>query len=472
MSFNAVNQYVPQHKVWDHVGNIVPDIEHSEGERPAHEFKPASWLPVQFWDKHYENWVVVMPGKVVALDPDGRLMPAEYGLTGASVVYVTADVTAGTIDVATGVAVTDAKTVLLAALTGVRGTSWTSAAAGTVNNAAYRSGFMGRFDGVGFVDASIKYPVGVAPYAYLQWAGGDGFNPAELVQHNYIMQHQAAILCDYVIKLPLIPGQVASETVDTTLTAGTLAISTQAGHSRANAQACDRYDASTGTVAILDTFPVVALALAQQPIAKNTARTTIELSSDSTADDLTTVLVTEKSSPAAITQAGDYYVDTEAGVIFIYSADGATLPTAISGAAGSLTIQYYWYGVAPTLASKFASVVSTTTELKPGDFLRTGTNSNMVWADPTSVNFATIVGQVLALDSDYPRDYLDRVRTAYSPALRTDSSGSMSNQAIGTSAVNLGQLDQMPGSANGGYPDLLSYSGAADTIVLINLISR
>jgi hypothetical protein len=99
MSFDSLNRYNPNHKVWDHVGNLIPDVEHSEGERPAIELQVASWLPVQFFDKHYENWMVVLPGKAIALDPDGRAMPAEYGLTSASVVYTQNDVDAGTIDV-------------------------------------------------------------------------------------------------------------------------------------------------------------------------------------------------------------------------------------------------------------------------------------------------------------------------------------------------------------------------------------
>ena len=49
MSFNSLGQYSANHKSWDHVGNMFPVVEHSEGVRPAGEFMPASWLPVQFW---------------------------------------------------------------------------------------------------------------------------------------------------------------------------------------------------------------------------------------------------------------------------------------------------------------------------------------------------------------------------------------------------------------------------------------
>ena len=104
MGYDSLGRYTATHKVWDHVGNILPGIEHSEGIRPAFPFKPAAWLPVQVRDKHYEDWYVIMPGKLVTLDPDGRVMPAQYGLlaTTSNVVYTADDVAAGTIDIATG----------------------------------------------------------------------------------------------------------------------------------------------------------------------------------------------------------------------------------------------------------------------------------------------------------------------------------------------------------------------------------
>jgi hypothetical protein len=42
----------------------------------------------------------------------------------------------------------------------------------------------------------------------------------------------------------------------------------------------------------------------------------------------------------------------------------------------------------------------------------------------------------------------------------------------GSASANLGQMDRMPGSATGGIPDLLTFAGGADTVLIINLISR
>jgi hypothetical protein len=466
MSFNDQNQYSPNHKVWDHVGNMMPNVFHSEGGRPAHEFRPASWLPVCFFDKYYEQWETVMPGKLVALDPDGNVMTAQYGLTGQSVVYTQNDVDAGVVDVATGAPVTVPKTVSLAELTGVRDGTWTPANAGT---AGVTSGYLGRF-GSSFDDASPKYPVGVAAYAYHQWAGGDGSNPAQLRQHNYIMQHQVAVVCDYVMRLPYVPAQEANETVEQAVSGGNLVFGTRDTHTRAQAQGntTGRYNAGTGSNPVLNTYPVVALALDEQDLAKQTSRTVYNMNSTNAADDLSGILVSEVNALSAVTSPGDYYVDYPVGVVFLYSADGVTVPAAISGAAGTVRITYYRNSAVAGTLGKFTQVLGAS--VKPGDFLKCGTGSNFValtgGEDPREY-----VGQVLGFEM-HPRDSLDRVRTAYNPPLSTDSSGSMANGTLGSASNNLGQLDQMPGSATGGYPDALSYSGGANLMLVVNLVNR
>lgn len=468
MSFNDLNQYTPGHKPWDHVGNILPDVELCEGERPSVEFKPAAWLPVQFRDKYYEEYFVIMPGKAVALDPDGRVMPAQYGLTGQTVVYAQADVDAGTIDIATGLPVTAAKTVTLTQLDGVRESGWTRALAG----ASKTSGFMGRFGAPGnFADGVRKPAIGVAPYGAFQWAGGDGSNPADLVKHNHMLQHQVAVLCDYVLKLPLVPAVASAEGVDKTATASALVIGTANVHNRSytQANAAGRYNATTGTVPVADDDTVVAIALDKVPVAKNTPKTEIALASDNSDDDLSDILVNERSAVSAVTAAGDYFVDYEAGVIFIYSSDGATLPTSLSGASGTVSITYFNYedSAAAGTLSKFASVCGAA--LQPGALLVAGANSNLVEWGGTELQ-DEVIGQVLGIVDDY-NEGLAKVRTAYNPALGTDSSGSMASAVAGSASANLGQLDQMPGSATGGYTDLTHYAGAVK-FVIVNLIGR
>ena len=471
MSFDALNRYSANHKPWDHVGNIVPDVEHSEGERPAFEWRVASWLPVQFYDKYFENWVVVMPGKTVALDPDGAVMPGEYGATTATVTYTADDIAQGTIDVATGNAVTTAKTVCLYELTGTL--SGTAATAGT---SGVTSGFMGR-GGIAWPGANgsstvtARYPIGVAPYCYLQWAGGDGFNPSSYHYHNYNMQHQVAVLCDYVIKLPLVPAQAATQTLAKSATSAALQFGTGYTYTTAYARSdvYGRYNQTTGLYPIPGGTPVVAFSLSYSPVAHNTSRTTITMQSSSASDDLSSILVNEVSSLSAIKKSGEFWVDYDVGVLFIYSSDGATIPVAITGAGGTVSLTYYRLDTAPGTTSKFASVLAG--NIQPGDFLKTSTGSNLAVANPGSDTFANIMGQVLGFEK-YPRDGLDKVKTAFNPPINTNSAGAMYNGTANTSALGLGQMDRMPGSADGGMPDLINFAGAADTLVIINLVSR
>jgi len=420
MSFDSMGRYTPNHKSWDHVGNMIPVVEHSEGVRPHGEFKPAAWLPVQFFDKYQEVYFVVLPGKVLAFDNDGRVVPAGIAL-GTNISYTANDVAAGTIDVETGLPVAAPVDRVVAELEAADGT------------------FLGRAD----TPLSVSKPVGVAPYAYYQWAGDssaldDGFNPSAYRQHNHNLQHRVAILCDYVLELPLVP---AAETTAETLT--------------------DKVGGHSGSVTTL-------AAVAKLPVAKNTQRTKITFS-----ESLSTAFVNEVASAAEIAAAGDWAIDLASGVISVFSA------SALGATGGNLKVTYSHYKTAVTGASVFAAASG---NLKAGDFVKCDESSNFVLANPdpsdvadfdgadsllTRANvgdtFADIVGQVIEVESA-EKDALGMVKTAYNPPLGTDASGSSPGYA--------GQMDQMPGSATGGVSDKVHYAGAADLVVRINLVSR
>jgi hypothetical protein len=422
MAFNQFGQYSGNHKAWDHVGNILPNVEHSEGERPSIEWKVAEWLPVQFFDKHYENWIVLMPGKVVACDPDGKLCPAgmkiaaELAGSGDVLTYTLNDVQAGTINVATGSAVTAAE------LTDPGSTR------GYTKAEIDAAGFLGQ-SGRAF---SVSNPVGVAPFAYLQWAGGDGSNPADYRQHNYNMQHLVTVLCDYVLELPLVPAATANEALT--------------------------FDAPVDNVACLSGGNV----LSNLPVAGNTLRTPITFADGGSGD--AGLFLNQVDSQSDIEVAGDWSIDLDSGVICVHS----------TGTPSGVTVSYSHYGAAPATVSVFASAVG---DLKCGDLLTFDANSNLRLADAASLfigntsagdesanvarSHGLIVGQVLDRDAGIPKDYLDRVRTAYVPPIGTDASGSKPGY--------LGQMDQMPGSATGGAPSNVHYAGAADTVVRVNL---
>ena len=400
MAFDSLGRYSTPHKSWDHVGNMVPVVEHSEGIRPHGEFKPAAWLPVQFFDKYYEEFFVILPGKILACDNVGRIVPAQYGLAGATITYTANDVEAGVIDVRTGVA-------LLTAAIGTFNVSAVSAFLGTASTAL-----------------AVSDPIGVAPYAFWQWAGDssehdDGFNPAGFRNHNHSLQHQVAILCDYVLELPLVPATVAAaEAITQTSNAASVSI---------------------------------MVAVSNLPMAANTLRSPFTFSEGAGAPgDVATKFSVQKLTAAAVLASGDWHVDLTTGIITVWS----------SGAIGATDYElvYSHYASAPTSVSKFASAVG---NLKAGDFLLCDANSNFAVA--TTEDFKDIMGQVLEVENVLDKDALSRVRTAYS-SLSTDASGSLPAYA--------GQMDQMPGSATGGVSDKVHYAGAANLVVRVNLISR
>lgn len=447
MSINSLGQYTPNHKAYDHFGNIIPNVINSEGITPAFPFKPAPWLPVQFYEKQNEDWFVILPGKILSLDPLGYVMPAHYGLgASATVTYTTSDVAAGTIDITTGVAVTGA----------------TAYATSDINGSTY--GFLGR-QGLSFGYSTAKYPVGVAPYAFYKWAGDasefdDGSNPLGLYYNNYQQQHQVSVICDTCLTLPLIPGKISTEALPTNWSAGAFTFGTKAVKTRAvTAASTARYNATTGFVPVLSTYPVIAFTLDNYPVAKNTTHTPITST-------VSGMLVTEVDEVSAVTASGQFWVDYSVGVVFVYSADGQTLPSGF--AAGTVT--YYHYASAPSVYSSFACVLSTTTELLPGEFLKCGGDSNWVRAT-AGTDDEHIIGQVLGFET-HPKDALDRVRTGYLPAINTSASGTMSGGVAGSGSVHLGQLDQMPGSATSGMPAALHYAGGSNLMVIVNVIGR
>jgi hypothetical protein len=260
---------------------------------------------------------------------------------------------------------------------------------------------------------AVSKPIGVAPYAVLRWAGGDGSNPANFLEHNYIRQHQIAVLCDYVINVPLIPASQSAASLS--------------------------FSAAVSNVA-------TATAVSNLPVATNTTRTPIVFTGTDAG-----LFTNQVTSLANVVSSGDWFIDQRTGVVSVYATTGVT---------PSASIAYYHYASAASTLSVFASA---TGNLQPGDFVKCDANSNFVVA-ASNVNFQDVIGQVLERDAGYPKDALDRVRTAFNPAIGTDGSGGLPG--------SLGQLDQMPGSATGGMPANISYAGAADTIVRINLVSR
>lgn len=410
MTIDAFGRITSNFKTFDHAGNLIPVVEHCEGTRPhVPGLRPAAWLPVQFFEKNTEEWFVLMPGKPMAFDNDGRLCPAGLAISG-SITYTTNDVSAGVLDVRTG----------LPLVIGDVGTF-------TVASVDGSPGFMGRSG----VVMTVSPHVGVCPYPFFQWAGDsssldDGYNPIGYRKMNFNLQHKVSMLTDYVLKLPLVPAATSAEAV---------------------AQA-----SFSGNVSVLE--PLTDL-----PLAEITMRTPMTFGNETAGlQDADTRFVVRVDTVAEITAAGQYHVDLTTGIISVYAS--ATLDP---GAGEDIyNVTYSNYASAPTGAnvSKFACVLG---EPTPGCFLKLNLDSNLVVAAPGSDNYSLIVGQVLGVVSGVDAG-LAMVRTAWDPALGTSAAGALPGYS--------GQMDQMPGSATGGASDLLHFAGGADKVVIINLILR
>lgn len=473
----SINGYTADHKVWDQMGRNTPKVEWSESHRPSAEFMVAPWLPVQRYDREFENYFTVSSGKITAIDGEGHLVPAglrkafNVATSADALVYTATDVTENVINLVTGVLVTAAVTYTETELTSALRKR------GLIRSDQRATDF-------------ISMPIGYASSNFYKAAGTDHYNPRNLFQHNFRPQALVSVGCDYVNIYPVLPAVTATETVVDQTGAGAGAFedlfdgtvarnATYAGFFTATqVSAATRY---SSTVAA--TTKVVALATINYPLAVITEDSPIVTSVDS-------CLVREVDAIASISAAGDFYVDYDMGIIFVYSADGASIPS--PWVAASTTLTYYNYASAGTNVSTFACA---TGNLDYGDFVTYDSNSNLVKATldiGTAPGYVTaadgalysvdpeyddetdnsvislqvekavsgyvggIVGQVIGVvnmgTGRYSKDLLDRVKTAYA----------------GYSAANM----QTPGSATGGRSDQLTYANAAERLVIVNMIMR
>jgi hypothetical protein len=192
--------YVANHKIWDRMGRITPNVEWSESHRPHAEWTVAEWLPVQRYEKEIEAWFTVSSGKVIAVDMQGNLVPAglrkAWNVTSSDdiLTYSQNDVDENVIDLTTGVAVVAADTYDEATVT-----------------AALKERGLIRHDqrAMDF----ISKPIGIAPYNYYKAPGSDHYNPATLREHNFRPQALVAVVCDYVATYPVLPAIAATEAI-------------------------------------------------------------------------------------------------------------------------------------------------------------------------------------------------------------------------------------------------------------------
>jgi hypothetical protein len=448
------------------MGRVTPNVEYSHSERPHFESFSAPWLPTLRYEYEIEAYITISAGQVVGVDGHGHLVPA--GLrkawnkaTGTTILtYTTTDVTESVVDLTTGELVTGA-------------TSYTEA---QVTQALKERGLI-RADqrAMDFVSK----PIGIASYNYWKASGEDWWDPSKLYQHNFRPQALCAITCDYVATYPLVPAVAATETMANDRMGGAAGlledyvdgtqVRDEGWFSSTQITELVKY---SGVTAGDD---VVCYMFFNHPVADITMDTLITHSNSQ--------LLNRVDSVATISAAGDYFLDQELGLLFLYEAGGNAIPT---GWAVSDTITYYHYqSVGGAQMTTFASATGL---IDFGDFLTYDENSHLIKAELDIANtegyaadfslFSAdpeyddetdnaiisrqlqqaidnhlfgIVGQVIGVN-EYPRAALERVKSAYN----------------GYTNANM----RTPGSATGGRSDQLTYSNASNKMLVVNLIFR
>ena len=441
----AISRFQSSFKVrTDLMDNITPNnVVQREVSTPAGEWKPAAWLPVVWQNEKSKDYFTISSGKVVSFDASGRIVPS--GLLrkclaaahdGKVLSYSANDVAARVIDITTGKFVTGAKDVTLTQfIAAILDSGWVIADAPAANAAGdpARHAIAKQF---------ISAPVGVAAYDVYCWAGDD---PANLHFTNYQKQHLIQFFTDIQMRVPHVCGAAASVNVF----AGTKI-------SGADLGLMPRY-------AGLDMTNIMAYR-AGEKIASHTSRSPVALDVAGAA----TWSGRLRSEIALLARAGDYFVDGDAGTILFFE-DGGNNVDPVDANGNQLTVLTAC-GYAST--SQQARMIHLVGAARPGDFVTFDAESNFVVRSlPTTVaadgnhdgaeasaallaladELELTVGRVLELIKE-PRGLLERVRTGFQ------------GDEFAADA-------KMPGSATGGFSDLITLSDevVADEIAVINI---
>ena len=450
----------------DILDNITPNnVVQPNVSVPAGEWKPANWLPVIWQGEASQDNFVISSGKIVCMTTEGRVVSARYrwlaenaAAGDTALTYTQLDVDQGTTNVTTGSAVTQAEV----------------NAGGTVTMTALADGLLDRglvleadLGLAGDVNTSqdadcqaallafVSAPVGVCAYDVYAWAGDA---PGELNFVNYQKQHLIQFFTDVQLQVPVhalhadpsagaggaLEEQTATQAAFAAWTGlggdgitfpdagiatnGLLLTSTQL-------HGLGRYSAS---IAAGD--DVVGIAIPNAPICSSTSRTPIS--------DSSTALIKQKSSVSKVTKAGDFFVDTDVGVIIAGDGGGGG---AAPGGVFTADITYNIYADGSGNGAAGERFVHMSGVPRPGTHVTYDINGNFEPISMDGDNFDKSVGRCLGTVRQ-PAGLLDRVRTAWEGS-------------------SFDKTAQMPGTATAGFTDLITLSdeGASDLVALINV---
>lgn len=235
--------------------------------------------------------------------------------------------------------------------------------------------------------------MGVASYDVYMLSGSDPTNPATYKLHNYNRQTGVAVLTDYLLEFPIEPFQRVAHKMSATVSA----------------------DAQS-------------FALAHATVVPHSVEIRIN---------------GRRDVDFTFTQG---------------TPDSLVWATAAYLKAGDKVEVSYKYELTGTYNTPWAGMATWRGAVKHGDFVTFDKDSAWKSFDPASIaalgdvtKLLDIVGQVVMVDHNFPKQFLDRVKTAYDDRLH----GSIVDGRTG----KINQLDKMPGSATDGAPHNVFYAG-------------
>lgn len=444
----------------DVMDNITPNnVVQPHIAVPAGEWRPARYLPVQWTGEASKDAFVISSGKVVCLDTTGRVADMTIIAAARALTGVAGDLSAINFGTVTGTA---ANALITYDSTDVQYGVWSiatmeAAAAGSVFIDEVAQGLLdlglvvlGRdlaatpfHDGstaantnvlinsnvsasqavancLLVLEAFFSAPVGVAAYDVFVWAGD---TPDELVFTNYQKQHLIQFLTQVQMKVPVIAedsGTASSVNSGAAYSSGSIfAQAAGVKLTNANLVATARYSDLGANVQ--------GMVLNPAGISRNTDRTPFS----------SAVLVKEKSSPALLKAAGDFYLDAEVGIVLMWDSHADWF----SGAITSLASVSFFAKVGASQQYRHIHAVG---PLRPGMKLSFDAQSNFckmgsaqdAHADGTSNT--EHIGTVMEIIRE-PKGLLDRVETAFK------------GSSFSASA-------KMPGTATKGFSDMITLS--------------
>lgn len=446
MPANRLNtRFNTRDDVWD---SITPNWRVQDKISAPHgEWKPAGWLPIQFTKSNIgagSDAFVISSGKVVAMDREGRIVPA--GLRAALVAasgnvlsYTSTDVEWGVYDITTGDRVAAAvsyTTLQIAKALVERGLVDPNETTSNNNPPSTST------DAEEIIEAFISQAIGVVAYDVHVWSGRP--EDGDQWMTNYSKQHLIQFLTEVQAEVP----HMAYDTVGTTgaidVSAITLSSSVTAGSWPSAGSVLNATGISTweryNDVATTDSL--VAIPLSHRNLANYTSRTTFTC-------DVSGVLTDRKTSWEDISAEGDWYLDAGAGVLFLHSDTWTTLVADDSDP----TFTYYYYSAGATADSD--RYIHFTGDGKAGDFVSCDQHSNFCVMGSADDIYGTSnvrsLGRLHRFVTE-PRDLLDKVKTAFDLSEMSASA-------------------KMPGSATQGFSDKITLSAedVADQLAVITV---